>query len=292
MNAVGIVTDSHSSITQEEASRLEILVVPTPFYINGECYYEGVTLSREEFFRQQASGAEIATSQPSPADIMEVWDRALEQFETILYMPISSGLSGSYEMAVAMAADEPYAGKVFVVDHGQVASPLHQMILDALELIEKGYTAERIREILEKARERMMIYISVQTLEFLKKGGRITPAAAALGSVFHIKPVLKLEVGKLDSYRKCHGFLKARKAAIEGLRHEIETRFADAWEAGAVHLLAASSGTEEENAQWLAELEEEFPDVPVLFDPLSLGVSCHTGPGAFGVGCAVKPEFR
>lgn len=291
MKSVGIVTDSHSSISQEEAEKLGIFVVPSPFYIEETCFFEGVTLSREEFFKKQAEGAVITTSQPSLADMTGVWDRALSEYETILYMPISSGLSGSYEIASACAMDEEYEGKVLVVDHGQVASPLHLMILDALELVKKGYSAKEIKEVLEAGRERMMIYISVQTLEYLKKGGRITPAAAALGSVLQIKPVLKLAVGKLDSYKKCHGFHKARKAAIEALKEEINMKFADAYEAGAVRLLAASTGTDEENALWISELSAQFPGMPIFFDPLSLGVSCHVGPGAFGVGFSVKPEF-
>lgn len=291
MKAIGIVTDSHSSISQEEAENLGIFVLPMPFYIDGECFYEGVTLSKEEFFERQEAGAEIATSQPSPAEVMGIWEQALLEFEQILYMPLSSGLSGSYATAAAMAQDEKYAGRVIVVDHGRVATPLHQMVLDTLELIEVGRSAKEIKTILEEARNHMMIYIGVQTLEYLKRGGRITPAAAALGSVFHIKPVLRLDVGKLDSYKKCHGFIKARKTMLEAMRHDFETRFHDAYEMGALHLLAASSGTEEETKEWVKEVEDAFPGMHVMCDYLSLGISCHTGSGALGIGCAVKPEF-
>lgn len=152
---------------------------------------------------------------------MEIWDKALEQFEKILYLPISSGLSGSYETAMMLAKDEAYEGRVLVVDDGQVAAPLHQMVLDTLDMIKKGYEAEQIRDLLERAGDRMMIYIALQTLECLKKGGRVTPAAAALGSVFNIKPILKLQTGKLDSFKKCHGIVKAKKAAIEAMQAEI-----------------------------------------------------------------------
>lgn len=289
--SIGIVTDSHSSISQEEAKELGIFVIPMPFYVDGTCYLEGVTLSREEFFEKQQAGADIATSQPSPADVMDMWDNVLEQYEKLLYLPISSGLSGSCGTAMALAQEEKYEGRVLVVDHGQVATLLHQMILDTLELVEKGYSAEEIKEMLEKAGERMMIYIGVQTLEYLKKGGRVTPAAAALGSVFNIKPVLKLETGKLDSYKKCHGFVKARKTAIEAMKQEIETRFTDARDAGALHLLAASSGTKEEAEEWVREICEVFPDIPLLYDDLSMGISCHIGPGGMGIGCAVRPDF-
>ncbi len=291
MKPIGIITDSHSSISQKEAKERGILVLPMPFYIDGECFYEGVTLSRETFFEKMDAGAQITTSQPSPASVMEIWDKALEEYEKVLYMPISSGLSGSCETAAALARDEKYEGRVLVVDHGQVATPLHQMILDTQELIEKGYSAEEIKEILEKAKERMMIYIGVQTLENLKRGGRITPAAAALGAVFNIKPVLKLETGKLDSYKKCHGFLKARKTMIEAMEKEMETRFKEAKEAGAIHLLAASSASDQETENWVREIEAAFPGMTVMCDPLTLGVSCHTGQGALGIGCAVKPDF-
>ena len=227
-----------------------------------------------------------------PAEVMGVWDQALSEYEEILYMPISSGLSGSYGTARVLAEEEPYQGRVYPVDHGQVATPLHQMILDALEMIKKGYSAVKIREILEKARDRMMIFICVETLEYLKRGGRITPAAAALGTVLQIKPVLKLEVGKLDSYKKCHGFLKARRTAIEAMKQLIETKFQAAYQAGALRLFAASSADEEETEGWIAEIKRIFPGMEVMCDNLSLGVSCHTGPGALGIGCSVCPEFE
>ena len=263
-----------------------------PFYIDGECYYESVTLSRELFFEKLTSGADISTSQPSPTAVMEIWDKALEEYEKILYMPISSGLSSSYNTAMMLAQEEKYEGRVLVVDDGQVAAPLHQMILDTLDMIEKGYEAEHIRELLEKAGDRMMIYIALQTLEFLKKGGRVTPAAAALGSVFNIKPILKLQTGKLDSFKKCHGMQKAKKTAIEAMQTEIRENFQDALNDGALHLLASSSGTDEENAAWVEEIKEVFPGVPILYDNLSLGVSCHIGPGGMGIGCAVAPDYK
>lgn len=263
-----------------------------PFYIDGECYYESVTLSRELFFEKLTSGADISTSQPSPTAVMEIWDKALEEYEKILYMPISSGLSSSYNTAMMLAQEEKYEGRVLVVDDGQVAAPLHQMILDTLDMIEKGYEAEHIRELLEKAGDRMMIYIALQTLEFLKKGGRVTPAAAALGSVFNIKPILKLQTGKLDSFKKCHGMQKAKKTAIEAMQTEIRENFQDALNDGALHLLASSSGTDEENAAWVEEIKEVFPGVPILYDTLSLGVSCHIGPGGMGIGCAVAPDYK
>ena len=255
MRKIGIITDSHSSITQEEAKQLGIWVLPMPFYIDGECYLEGVNLTRKEFFEKLEQGSTIATSQPSPADVCDVWDWALKEFEQVLYLPLSSGLSGSYETAMALARDEQYEGKILVVDHGQIATPLHQLVLDTLELIEKGYSAEQIKEMLESGKDRMMIYIGVETLEYLKRGGRVTPAAAAIGSVLNIKPVLKLETGKLDSFKKCRGFGKAKKLMIEAMKQDIDTRFADAMAAGQVRLLAASSANEEETEAWVKDIE-------------------------------------
>ena len=285
MKPIGIITDSHSSISQLEAEKLGIRVLPMPFYIDGECYYEGINLTREEFFSKLESGSKITTSQPGPADVYDIWEK-------VLYMPLSSGLSGSYATAVAMAQEEPYEGRIIVVDHGQIAAPLYRMILDTLDMIEKGYSAEKIKEILESGKNRMMIYIGVQTLEYLKRGGRVTPAAAAIGSVLNIKPVLKLETGKLDSFKKCRGFGKAKKAMIEAMQEEINVRFADAKADGQIHLLAATSANEEETAEWVREIEEAFPGMKVFCAPLSLGVSCHTGTGALGIGCAVVPDYK
>ena len=292
MKRTGLVADSHSGIEQREADRLGVRILPMPFYVDGACCYEGVTLSREEFFKRLAAGAMVTTSQPSPAEVLKCWDQALEEYEEILYMPISSGLSGACATAQAQAAEEPYAGRVFVVDHGQVATPLHQMLLDALNMIERGYSAGKIREILEKGRERMVIFIAVQTLEYLKRGGRITPAAAAFGTALQIKPVLKLEVGKLDSYKKCHGYMRATSAAIDAMKQAVDTRFKAAREANALRLFAASSGTPAETEDWIREIGEAFPGMELMCDPLSMGISCHTGPGALGIGCSVDPEFQ
>ncbi|MBQ2404354.1 MAG: DegV family protein [Lachnospiraceae bacterium] len=292
MKSIGIITDSHSGITQEEAKQLGIWVLPMPFYIDGECYLEGINLTREEFFEKLEGGSAIATSQPSPADVCDVWDWALKEFEKVLYLPLSSGLSGSCETAMALARDEQYEGKILVVDHGQISTPLHQMVLDTLELIEKGYSAEQIKEILESGKDRMMIYIGVETLEYLKRGGRVTPAAAAIGSVLNIKPVLKLETGKLDSFKKCRGFSKVKKTMIEAMKQEMDTRFADALADGQLRLLAASSADKEETENWVKEIEDAFPGMKVFCDPLSLGVSCHTGAGALGIGCSVAPEYK
>lgn len=290
--SVGVITDSHSGISQEEAEKLGILVLPMPFYIDGQCCYEDITLSREEFFQKLDSGAEITTSQPSPAEVMKLWDQGLDKFDEIVYMPISSGLSGSCATAAVLAREESYEGRVFVVDHGRVSTPLHRLVLDVLELIGEGCGGEEIKDIVEASRENVEIYIGVDTLEHLKRGGRITPATALLGTVLNIKPVLKLDVGVLDSFKKCRGFLKAKKSMIEAMSHDMETRFKDAKDRGELYLLAASSASEEETREWVREIEEAFPGMEVMCDNLSLGVSCHTGQGALGIGCSGRLRRR
>lgn len=290
MKKIGIVTDSHSSITQKQAQDMGITVLPMPFYVNGTCYYEDVTLSRDEFFRQLNSGADITTSQPSPADVMKCWDHALTEYEQLLYIPISSGLSGSCATALALAQDSPYQGRVFVVDNGRVSTPLLCTILDAMELIDRGFSALRIKEILEEYRDKMVIYIGVDTLEHLKKGGRITPAAAAIATVLNIKPILKFDVGTLEPYKKCRGFQKAKKAMLDAIQQDLSTRFRSWYERGDFYLLAASSASKEDTQEWIADIHAAFPDAQVLAGDLSFGTSAHIGYGGLGIGCSCKPR--
>ena len=292
MKKIGIVTDSHSSISQKKAREMGIEVLPMPFYINEECFYEETTLSRDKFFEKQRGGAKITTSQPSPEAVMNLWDECLEKYETILYMPLSSGLSGSYSTAMALSMDEKYEGKVFVVDHGRISTPLQAMIKDTQRLIEEGYSAKEIREILEACREDMAIYIAVDTLQYLKEGGRISSTAAVVGTMLKIKPVLSLSVGLLAEFKKCRGMSKAKKAMLEAIKNDLDTKYKDAFENGEITLLAATSATEEETAAWVKEIEEAFPGHKVLSGNLSLGVSCHTGEGALGVGFSRRAEKR
>jgi len=290
MKKIGIVTDSHSSLSPAAAKELGVHVLPMPFRIDGADYLEGVNLTREEFFAHQRAGAEIGTSQPAPADVLALWDELLQEYETLLYMPISSGLSGSCQTAMGLAEEEPYLGRVVVVDNGRVATPLHQSILDALELIEKGLTAAQCKEALEAARDELTIYIAVQTLEYLKKGGRISAATAAVGTILNIKPILQLTTGKLESYKKARGMVKAKEIMLESIRSDLAIRFADAQSRGDVHLLAAGSASPEETQKWIAQIEAAFPGMPVLYDDLSMGVSCHTGEGALGIGLSIRPR--
>ncbi len=290
MKAIGIVTDSHSGITRQEAERLGIRVLPMPFYIGGECYYEDATLTRDAFFEKLDSGAEITTSQPSPAEVMKIWDEALEEYEQILYIPISSGLSGSCQTADMLARDEPYRGRVLVVDNGRVSALLHRSILDALELIGEGYPAAQVREILEEYRAKQVIYIGVETLEHLKRGGRISAATAALGTILNIKPVLKFDVGTLATYKKCRGMAKARKAMLEVMHYDMEHQFKEWADEGGLYLMAATSARAEETTGWLEEIRESFPGMEILCDELSLGLSCHIGQGGLGIGWSCRPR--
>ena len=290
MQKIGIVTDSHSSLTPAVANRLGVHVLPMPFTIDGADYLEGVNLTREAFFAHQRAGADIGTSQPAPADVLALWDQLLTEYEALLYMPISSGLSGSCQTAMALAEDEPYLNRVFVVDNGRIATPLHRSILDALELIEKGFTAVQCKAALETARDQLTIYIAVETLEHLRKGGRISGATAAVGTLLNIKPILQLTTGKLESYKRARGMQKAREMMLETIRSDLAIRFQEAHHRGDVSLLAAGSADAETTAKWLQQIEAAFPGMPILYDDLSLGVSCHTGEGALGVGLSVRPK--
>lgn len=289
MKPVGIATDSHSSISQAEAKRLGIMVLPMPFFIDGECFYEEVSITREEFFESLNGGKKVTTSQPSPEAVMDFWREGLKEYEKIVYIPLSSGLSGSCSTAKMLAQEDEFEGRIFVVDNGRASTPMHRSVLDALEMVEEGLGAEQIQKALEDARAQMTIYLGVETLEFLKKGGRITPATAAIGTVLNIKPILKLDVGLLESFKKCRGMKKARKEMIDAMKFQLENEYKEWYEKGEVYLLAASSADEVTKQEWLSEIQEAFPGMEVMYDDLSFGISCHTGEGALGIGCSCRP---
>lgn len=290
MKSIGILTDSHSGISPETAIELGIRVLPMPFYFEEECFFEEVSITRAEFFERMNAGQRVSTSQPSPEAVMEFWREGLVAYEKLLYIPMSSGLSGSYNTAKMLTQDEEFEGRVLVVDSGRIATPLHRMVLDAMELVEEGYSAEQILDILEASRQDMAIFIAVETLEHLKNGGRITPATAALGTLLNIKPILKLDVGVLETFRKCRGMKKARREMLEAMKNELETTFAEAYAKGEVHLLAASSADEATTKEWVEEIKAYFPDMEVQCENLSLGISCHVGEGGLGIGCSCKPK--
>lgn len=292
MKTVGIMTDSHSGIRPEEAERLGIFVLPMPFYMNDECYYENINLTQAEFFEKMKGKVSVNTSQPSPEAVMQMWDDALKQYDELVYIPISSALSGSCSTAAMLAQEDEYEGRVFVVDNGRVATPLHRSILDAVELVKEGLGAQEIKRILEKYREKTVVYIAVETLEYLKKGGRISSTSAMIGGLLNIKPILKFDVGVLDVFQKCRGFVKAKHAMINAMKHDLETVFAKEYAAGEVYLLAATSATEEVTKSWIEEIKAAFPGMDVMCDDLSLGVSCHIGPGGLGIGCSCRPKRK
>ena len=289
MKKTGIMTDSHSGILNEEAERLGIKVLPMPFYIGEKVYREGVDLSRDEFYDMLRKGVDVSTSQPSPTEVMDMWKEMLEEYEEIVYIPLSSGLSGSCMSAQAMANEEKFAGKVFVVDNGRVATPMHRSVLDAVEMVEKGYSGAEIKKILEETREKMIIYIGLSTLEYLKKGGRISSMTALAANVLNIKPVMRFGTGKLDTYQKCRGMKKSCKVMIDAMKEELETNFREEYKAGKVYLMAASSSTDEVTEEWVEQIKESFPGMEVMCDKRSFGLSCHIGPDGLGIGCTCKP---
>ena len=279
MGKVAVMTDSNSGITQKAGKELGIYVLPMPFYIDEKLYFEDITLSQEAFYEKLASDCEISTSQPSPVNVMEMWDTALKEYEEIVYIPMSSGLSGSFETAAMLAQD--YDGKVQVVNNQRISVTQEQSVYDAIHLAEQGKHAEEIKEILERAKRVSSIYLMVDTLKYLKKGGRITPAAAALGTVLNLKPVLQIQGEKLDSYAKVRGVKAAKRTMYRAIREDLETRFA-----GKNMVLGLAYSSSEDAVQnWRQEMEEQFPGYQILQNPLSLSVSCHTGPGSVGVTC-------
>ena len=290
MKKIAIITDNYGGISHEEAEKLGVKILSMPFFFGDECFYEGVSITRDEFFERLNSGETVSTTQPTPDSVMNIWREVLKEAETILHMPLSSGLSGSCNTAMMFAQEDEFEDKVFVVDIGRISTPMHRSILDALELVEEGYSAKEIKDILEASKDKMSIYIAVETLEFLKRGGRITPAAAAVGALLNIKPILSLNVGVLDSYKKCRGIKKAKREMLEAMKNDLETTFKEYYEKGEVYLMAASSADEETTAAWVEEIKAYFPGMDVLCDPLCLGIACHTGEGALGIGCSCKPK--
>ena len=282
MGNVAIVTDSNSGITQKTARELGIRVLPMPFYINEKLYFEDITLTQEEFYQKLAADADISTSQPTPADVTGLWDEVLSSYDQIVYIPMSSGLSGSCEMAMMLAAD--YQGRVFVVDNQRISITQRQSVLDAMELARAGLSAQEICGELMRERLEASIYITVDTLKYLKKGGRVTPAGAAIGTVLQIKPVLQIQGDKLDAFAKARGWKSAKKIMLDAMERDIKERFAGR----EVHLSGAYTCSEEEAQEWKREIEVRFPGYEVWMDKLSLSVACHIGAGSMAIACSKK----
>lgn len=286
MGKIAIVTDSNSGITQDEGRALGIHILPMPFYINEVMYLEGVTLSQEEFYQFLQKDEPISTSQPNPGEVCGLWDSLLEEYDEIVHIPMSSGLSASCETAMALARD--YEGKVQVVDNQRISVTQRQSVLDAIELIKAGKDAAEIKEILEAEKLESSIYITLETLKYLKKGGRITPAAAAIGSVLNLKPVLQIQGEKLDAYSKVRGKKQAKRVMLKAMKEDMDTRFAEYVKKGQMCLQMAYTGNREEAEEFKKEVQEMFPDFEIHMDPLSLSVACHIGHGALAVACSKK----
>ena len=286
MRKIAIVTDSNSGITQDEGRKLGISVLPMPFYINEVMYLEGVTLSQEEFYERLKKDEPISTSQPNPGEVCGLWDTLLKEYDEIVHIPMSSGLSASCETAMGFARD--YDGKVQVVDNQRISVTQKQSVMDALTLVQAGKSAAEIREILEAERRESSIYITLETLKYLKKGGRITPAAAAIGTVLNLKPVLQIQGDKLDAYSKVRGKKQAKRVMLKAMKEDFDSRFAEYAKRGEMCLEMAYTGNQEEAEEFKKEVKEMFPDYEIQMDPLSLSVACHIGYGALAVACSKK----
>lgn len=283
MKKVAVITDSNSGITQKSAKELGIYVVPMPFFVNGDTYFEDISMSQEEFYKYLEEDAEVMTSQPTPESLMTLWDEVLQEYEEIVYVPMSSGLSSSCGTAMVLSSEDNYEGKVFVVDNQRISVTQRQSVMDALALAKRGYDGAKIQEILMRDKFESSIYIMVDTLSYLKKGGRITPAAAAIGTVLRIKPVLQIQGEKLDAFAKVKTLKQAKNTMIKAIHNDLDNRFQDP-KGEEFSIQVAYTADDSEAQIFKKELEEEFPGHTIdMMDPLSLSVSCHIGPGALAV---------
>ena len=283
MKKIAIVTDSNSGITQEMGKSMGIYVIPMPFFIDGELFLEDITLTQEEFYKRLGDNSDISTSQPSPGEVMECWDELLKEYDEIVHIPMSSGLSTCH---AAQSLSQEYEGKVCVVDNQRISVTQKQSVEDAITLREAGKSAAEIKEILEAEKLQASIYITVDTLKYLKKGGRITPAAAALGTVLNLKPVLQIQGEKLDAFSKVRGWKAAKRTMLKAIEKDLEERFSEVREDMVLGM--AYTCSKEEAQEWKQEIAEKFPEYEIVEGPLSLSVACHIGPGAMAVTCMKK----
>ncbi|MDE6925102.1 MAG: DegV family protein [Acetatifactor sp.] len=288
MSNVAIVTDSNSGITQDRAREYGIHVLPMPFMINDETFFEDIDLTQEQFYEKLIDGAQIGTSQPSPEAVMELWDKLLKEYDEIVHIPMSSGLSGSCQSALMLAQD--YEGRVQVVNNQRISVTQRQSCLDAKLLAARGMNAREIRDFLEADKFNSSIYIMLDTLYYLKKGGRITPAAAAIGTLLKLKPVLQIQGDKLDAFAKARTVNQGKTTMINAIRSDIEKRFGGMTEDKHIWLQIAHTHNEAAAEAFKQEIAEQFPGYDIHIDPLSLSVACHIGPGALAFACCKKIE--
>ena len=286
MNKKAIMTDSNSGITQKEAEVLRIRVLPMPFLIDGETFFEEISLTQEQFYERLAQDVDISTSQPSPEDVTKAWEELLEENESIVYIPMSSGLSGSCQTAIMLADD--YEGKVQVVDNQRISVTQRQSVLDAIELAKEGKTAVQFKEILEADKSESSIYIMLDTLKYLKKGGRITPAAAALGSALRLKPVLQIQGEKLDAFSIARTKKQGVSKMLAAIEEDIKTRFGGLDNMENIHMEVAHTVNEEAALELVEMIKERFGVETVDMYPLSLSISCHIGAGSLAVACSKR----
>lgn len=282
---IAVITDSNSGITQSQAKEYGLYVLPMPFMIDDETFYEDITLTQDAFYERLAGGADVITSQPSPDSILQLWDEVLKEYDEIVHIPMSSGLSGSCQSAMMLAED--YDGRVQVVNNQRISVTQRQSALDALALVKQGMDAVAIRQFLEDDKFNSSIYIMLDTLYYLKKGGRITPAAAALGTILRLKPVLQIQGDKLDAFAKARTVSQGKSIMINAIRGDMEKRFGGA-AADNIWLQVAYTYDLAAAEQLKKEVLEAFPGFDVHMDPLSLSVACHIGPGALAVACCKK----
>ena len=286
MKKIAIVTDSNAGIHQYEASD-GLFIVPMPFMIDNAEYFEDINLDTKTFYELQAEDKKISTSQPAPGDLTEIWNNILKDYDEIVYLPMSSGLSSSYHNAKMLAED--YNGKVEVVDTKRISVTLKMVVYDCLKLAKSGKSASEILQLVENNSLNSSIYLMVDTLKYLKKGGRITPVVAAIGSLFHIKPILQIQGEKLDKYATVMNVIQAKQKMIAAIKRDIENRFADDYKAGKLQISVAHTNNKEKLEQFAKEVKEAFPDIEFGYaDELSLSVACHTGPGVLAITVSKK----
>lgn len=287
MSKVAIMTDSNSGITQAEAKEMGITVIPMPFYIDEKMFYEDIDLTQEQFYEKLRSDCEIKTSMPLVGNVTDTWDEVLKEYDEIVYIPMSSGLSSSCSTAIMLSED--YDGRVEVIDNQRISVTQRQSVLDAMELAAAGKSAAEIKQILMDAKFDSSIYIMLDTLYYLKKGGRITPAAAALGTLLKLKPVLQIQGEKLDAFAKARTSKQGKNIMIETMKKDFAERFNDP-EGKEMNLEIAYSYDREAAEAFKEEVQAAFPNNDIIMNPLSLSVSCHIGPGALAIACSKKIE--
>lgn len=289
MGRVAVLTDSNSGITQIEAKELGVSVIPMPFFINGQMYLEDINLTQEEFYKHLVEDSEISTSMPSPGECIDAWEKLLKEYDEIVFIPMSSGLSSFCQTATMLAED--YDGRIQVVNNQRISVTMRQSVLDAKQYVAQGRSAAEIKQLLEESKMESSIYITLDTLKYLKKGGRITPAAAAIGTILKLNPVLQIQGEKLDAFAKARGKSSAKKIMLKAMKDDCDNRFKDYAQQGKLHMEVAYTGNEEEAREWAEAVKEAFPQYDFHMDPLSLSVACHIGYGSLAIAVsAYVPE--